>query len=135
MHMFPPIRYAPLLFALSLVIAIAVAVAALWIALQLLAESLFTAIWKRFGAALVMGGAICGMHYTGMAETWADRLAQYLELGQLASEVNAPGNDVFDSHDVEPNPHACGPRCAPSTCILTRCAPSMSDSPSKEGSR
>jgi predicted signal transduction protein with EAL and GGDEF domain len=31
---------------------------------------------------------------------WARRIAQYSELGELAALVNAPGNDVFDSHDV-----------------------------------
>jgi signal transduction histidine kinase/DNA-binding response OmpR family regulator len=34
-------------------------------------------------------------------QEWADRLARYSELGQIASAVNAPGNDVFDSHDVD----------------------------------
>ena len=33
-------------------------------------------------------------------QQWADRLGQYAELGQLAAAVNAPGNNVFDSHDV-----------------------------------
>ncbi len=32
--------------------------------------------------------------------SWAERLSQYADLGQLAAEVNAPGNDVFDSRDV-----------------------------------
>lgn len=32
--------------------------------------------------------------------SWAERLSQYAELGQVAGEVNAPGNDVFDSRDV-----------------------------------
>ena len=34
-------------------------------------------------------------------QEWADRLARYSELGQVASAVNAPGNDVFDSRDVD----------------------------------
>ena len=33
-------------------------------------------------------------------QQWADRLARYSELGQIASAVNAPGNDVFDTRDV-----------------------------------
>src|SRR5918912_367348 len=33
-------------------------------------------------------------------QVWAQRLADYSELGQLAQAVNAPGNDVFDSLDV-----------------------------------
>jgi PAS domain S-box-containing protein len=42
--------------------------------------------------------------YTGSVEAnqrWARRLTHYSELGQLAAAVNAPPNDVFDSHDVE----------------------------------
>lgn len=31
---------------------------------------------------------------------WAERLGSFVQLGQLAAEVNAPGNDVFDSGDV-----------------------------------
>src|SRR5258705_6918054 len=33
-------------------------------------------------------------------QEWSDRRGQLSELGQLAAAVNAPGNDVFDSHDV-----------------------------------
>src|SRR5688572_26087971 len=36
-----------------------------------------------------------------MNESWADRMRRYSELGQSASEANAPGNDVFDSRDVK----------------------------------
>lgn len=32
-------------------------------------------------------------------QIWAQRLAEYSRVGQLAAAVNAPGNDVFDSHD------------------------------------
>ena len=31
---------------------------------------------------------------------WAEQLNRFDELGQLASNVNAPGNNVFDSHNV-----------------------------------
>jgi PAS domain S-box-containing protein len=34
-------------------------------------------------------------------QKWAKRVGDYSELGRLAQAVNAPGNDVFDSHDVE----------------------------------
>ncbi|MEQ1880715.1 MAG: ATP-binding protein [Burkholderiales bacterium] len=34
-------------------------------------------------------------------QLWANRLIDYDELRSLAGEVNAPGNDVFDSHDVQ----------------------------------
>ena len=33
-------------------------------------------------------------------QEWAEQLNQFAELGQLASNVNAPGNNVFDSHNV-----------------------------------
>src|SRR5579872_1843687 len=53
------IFYRPGLFALSVVIAVAAATAALWLA------SRSHALWRRAAAALVMAVAICGMHYTG----------------------------------------------------------------------
>ena len=31
---------------------------------------------------------------------WADRVSAYSHLGELAGDVDAPGNDVFDTHDV-----------------------------------
>ncbi len=36
----------------------------------------------------------------GVNHQWAIRLTQYSELNQLAAAVNAPGNDVFDTHNV-----------------------------------
>ena len=53
--------YGPGLFTLSIVIAIVAATAALWFALRL------GGFWSGFGAALIMGVAVSGMHYTGMA--------------------------------------------------------------------
>ena len=47
--------------ALSIVIAIAAATAALWAAVSI------HALWASLGASLVMGVAVTGMHYTGMA--------------------------------------------------------------------
>ena len=41
--------------------------AALWIAFQLRSETILSAFWKKAGSAVVMGTAIYGMHYTGMA--------------------------------------------------------------------
>ena len=34
-------------------------------------------------------------------QVWADRLSDYSDLSQLAAAVNAPGNDVFDSRNVD----------------------------------
>jgi diguanylate cyclase (GGDEF)-like protein len=63
----PAIRYDPPLFATSVLIAIAASMAALWIAFQLRTETILSAFWKKAGSAVVMGIAITGMHYTGMA--------------------------------------------------------------------
>jgi NO-binding membrane sensor protein with MHYT domain len=54
------IRYDRLFVALSVVIAIGAATAALWLAFRT------TKRWQKIGAAFVMGLAISGMHYTGM---------------------------------------------------------------------
>ena len=66
MRMRPGIEYDPALFILSVAIAIAASGAALWIAFQLRADSRRARL-LRIGAAVVMGFAIVGMHYTGMA--------------------------------------------------------------------
>ncbi len=34
------------------------------------------------------------------SRAWADRLSEYSLLSRLAAEVNAPGNEVFESHDL-----------------------------------
>ncbi|HEY9644737.1 MAG TPA: ATP-binding protein [Chroococcidiopsis sp.] len=40
-------------------------------------------------------------HSIQVNQEWANRLQRYSDLDQLASEVNAPGNDVFESQDVQ----------------------------------
>jgi diguanylate cyclase (GGDEF)-like protein len=62
----PTITYEPKLFALSVVIAIAASFAALWLAFHLRRISLHAKIVRRLLAAVAMGLAISGMHYTGM---------------------------------------------------------------------
>ncbi|MBU3823592.1 MAG: EAL domain-containing protein [Candidatus Oceanisphaera merdipullorum] len=66
MLMTPRIIYVPWIFILSILIAIFSSVAALWLAFRLRQECK-RATFSRMGAALVMGCAIVGMHYTGMA--------------------------------------------------------------------
>ena len=66
MRMQPGIVYDPLLFALSVLIAVGASALALWIAFRLRRST--PDVWvPRIGAAVVMGFAIVGMHYTGMA--------------------------------------------------------------------
>jgi len=67
MQMSPPIRYDPLIFATSVLIAMGASLAALWIAFQLRTKRSKLAILAKLGSASVMGLAITGMHYTGMA--------------------------------------------------------------------
>jgi len=64
MRLSPGIRYDPLLFVASILIAIGAATAALWIAFHLAKQR---AVWTNFGAALVMGAAVVGMHFTAVA--------------------------------------------------------------------
>jgi diguanylate cyclase (GGDEF)-like protein len=66
MEVVPGIRYDPALFAASIAVAIAASTAALWIAFTLRADGA-RRVYARLGAAVIMGGAIAGMHYTGMA--------------------------------------------------------------------
>jgi NO-binding membrane sensor protein with MHYT domain/CheY-like chemotaxis protein/nitrogen-specific signal transduction histidine kinase len=70
LRMQPGIVYDPGLFALSVLVAIGASALALWIAFRLRS----TTPWRwlprpaaRAGAAVVLGFAIVGMHYTGMA--------------------------------------------------------------------
>jgi PAS domain S-box-containing protein len=61
MRMPADIRYDHVLVALSVFIAIGASIAALWLAFRT------PVTWQRLLAAIVMGSAISGMHYTGMA--------------------------------------------------------------------
>ncbi len=59
--------YDPLEVLASVAVAIIASAAALWISFQLRRETILSALWRRLGGALIMGAAIAGMHYTGMA--------------------------------------------------------------------
>jgi PAS domain S-box-containing protein len=55
------LRYDRVYVALSVFIAIVASIAALWLAFRT------AVVWQKIPAAIVMGAAISGMHYTGMA--------------------------------------------------------------------
>jgi signal transduction histidine kinase len=55
------------LVALSIAIAVGAALAALWLAFRLRGDESRLGRWRRVGAGIIMGLAISGMHYTGMA--------------------------------------------------------------------
>ncbi len=54
-------------------------------------------------ASICLTHSITGIYSQSVEDNrrWAHRLGQYSELSQLAADVNAPGNDVFDSRDVD----------------------------------
>jgi len=63
----PAVRsYDPFLFASSVILSIAISLAALWFAFQF-RRDLRRSLWPRIGSAMVMGSAVPVMHYTGMA--------------------------------------------------------------------
>ncbi|SEI51915.1 bifunctional diguanylate cyclase/phosphodiesterase [Pseudomonas sp. NFR16] len=66
LRMQPGIDYDPTLFGASLLIAVGASAAALCIALRLRRQTPYVRL-ARGGAAIIMGFAIVGMHYTGMA--------------------------------------------------------------------
>src|SRR5438270_2451111 len=64
MRLSPGIQYDPVLFVASVLVAIGAATAAVWIAFHLAKQR---AVVTNFGAALVMGAAVVGMHFTAVA--------------------------------------------------------------------
>lgn len=79
--MHPAIHYEPSIVAASILIAIAASTAALWVAHTLRGAETTHLMRKRIGAACVMGVAIAGMHYTGMA-------AANFALGSICDAAN-----------------------------------------------
>lgn len=88
----PGIDYDPLLFSLSLLIAVLASAAALWIAFRLRRQTPYVRL-ARGGAAVIMGFAIVGMHYTGMAAanfpagSYCGAAISGLDTGWLASLI------------------------------------------------
>jgi diguanylate cyclase len=83
MNIHPSIRYDPWLFTASVAIAISASTIALWMAFTLRAAR--KRIFARLCSAVVMGVAICGMHYTGMAA--ARFSAQTISLGGPPGDI------------------------------------------------
>src|SRR5258706_267530 len=67
LQMSPGIEYAIWKVALSVGVAIAASMAALWLAFTLRTLDVENLVVKRLGAAFVMAIAITGMHYVGMS--------------------------------------------------------------------
>lgn len=69
-QMDPPFRYDATFFMLSILVAIAASISALWIGFQQYGEdTLGKSAVRKISSAVLMGLAISGMHYTGMTAT------------------------------------------------------------------
>jgi len=63
------VRYDPLLFAVSIAVAVGLAIVALKVRFWVIQEGAGT-VWQETGAALIMGFSVTAMHYTAMASTY-----------------------------------------------------------------
>lgn len=79
------IYYKPGLFFLSMLIAIAASTAALWLSVQSDHGTFSNRTRLKLGSALIMGLAIAGMHYTGMA-----------------AAIFMPGTTIEDTFHIDP---------------------------------
>ncbi len=66
MHMDMTLKYDPWWFGISILVAVLLAVVALWIRFGLRDQRRLSTLQKNLLASIVMGFAIAGMHYTGM---------------------------------------------------------------------
>ncbi|MGV8919182.1 MAG: putative bifunctional diguanylate cyclase/phosphodiesterase [Pseudomonas sp.] len=89
LRMQPEISYDPALFVGSLAIAVSASAAALWIAFRLRRQTPYVRL-VRGGAAVIMGMAIVGMHYTAMA---AANFADGSFCGAVGSGLKVDGLD------------------------------------------
>lgn len=78
--------YSPQIFAASIVVAIVAATIAIWIIFTLAHDRSdgMKVIMLKLAAALIMGFAICGMHYTGMAAVSYEPLENAYMLSETA---------------------------------------------------
>ena len=90
MRMSAVMRYDPVLFAVSVIVAVVLAITALYT--KFLASSRIGSVhrywWTKLGASAVRGCAVAGMHYTGMA-------ASYVFPGQSPQPVGAGLDPTF----------------------------------------
>ncbi|HTU68264.1 MAG TPA: MHYT domain-containing protein [Steroidobacteraceae bacterium] len=110
----PMIAYAWDLVVASIAIAVGASFAGLWLAFRLRSGSSRALGWARAGAAVVMGLAISGMHYTGMAASRVavgaycstgtsfdnDWIAGFIGITALAVLALTLITAVFDAHLV-----------------------------------
>ncbi|MBV9835738.1 MAG: hypothetical protein JO055_15080 [Alphaproteobacteria bacterium] len=64
------VRYEPVLFATSIVVAVVLAIIALKVRFWVIKSNGDGTVWQETGAALILGFAVTAMHYTAMASTY-----------------------------------------------------------------
>ncbi|HEX8593101.1 MAG TPA: EAL domain-containing protein [Pseudomonas sp.] len=89
LRMQPDITYDRVTVLVSLLVAVVASAVGLWIALRLRRQSTYVRT-ARLGAAVIMGLAIVGMHYIGMA---AARFADDSQCGALGTGIRFDGLD------------------------------------------
>jgi PAS domain S-box-containing protein len=87
MEMAAQVTYNPFLFTLSVMIALLASGGALWVAFKMRTDQPNIWFLQKIGSALVMGGAIAGMHYTGMAAASYEYMAQRIPNLEVAPRV------------------------------------------------
>lgn len=87
MHMDIALKYDPLWFVFSILVAVLLAIVALWIRFGLREQSWLSELQKKLLASTVMGFAIAGMHYTGM------KAARFI--GVADNTVDTTENHIF----------------------------------------
>lgn len=76
-------RWTPWIVGLSVLVAIGVSLVALGLVFHLRAVSAYRGEWRRYAAAIVMGLAIAGMHYTGMAAATFSHMSRSMSISKL----------------------------------------------------
>jgi len=97
MRMDADLRYVPGLFALSLVVAVVLSFAALRVALNLNNKDSSHPVVHRILGALILGAAICGMHYIGMAAAVIIPLASHMSMPAESPFALAAGIAIITS--------------------------------------
>lgn len=87
MHMATSLKYDPLWFGFSILVAVLLAVLALWIRFGLSEQRWLSTLQKNLLASTVMGFAIAGMHYTGM------KAARFI--GMATNTIDTTENHIF----------------------------------------
>lgn len=95
MHMDVTLRYDPWWFGLSILVAVLLAILALWIRFGLREQAWLSRLQKNLLASTVMGLAIAGMHYTGMkaarfigtASTMPDTTENHIFLATIITAI------------------------------------------------